>query len=406
MKRISIVLCAVLLIFQTGCINKEKQPEKKEYIYSEFVKTKEKSPIYEECLEANCTEKYKEIGQIEQNTELHLNGETEDYYKIQELDKEYLIKKDPVEAIEKLTEKDQRYKNYLVWNKNIITKQTTKFYNLKDELLYTINKSFTLPIIVDNLNERYYIEYNNQLMYVKQEDIEKVEEANNTSEQNTPGIAVLNYHFVHKDNEECNQEICTSETQMRQHLDYIKNNNYFTPKLNELELYMDNKIQLPKSVVITADDGWMAQNFIDLLDEYKLNGTYFIVTSWYDPKNFKSEYVEFHSHSHNLHNYHDCPTGQGGGIQCLPEEKIQEDLKTSSQMLNGSKYFCYPFYEYNNYSIEQLKKAGYRLAFGGEFDGGDFVARPNGKKYEIPRWVMVNYTTMQTFQAYLELKKG
>ena len=75
-------------------------------------------------------------------------------------------------------------------------------------------------------------------------------------------------------------------------------------------------------------------------------------------------------------------------------------------MLNGSKYFCYPFYEYNNYSIEQLKKAGYRLAFGGEFDGGDFVARPNGKKYEIPRWVMVNYTTMQTFQAYLELKKG
>ena len=43
------------------------------------------------------------------------------------------------------------------------------------------------------------------------------------------------------------------------HLDYIKDNHIFTPTLSEFEMYLDQKIQLPKSVVITIDDGWRSE---------------------------------------------------------------------------------------------------------------------------------------------------
>ena len=55
-----------------------------------------------------------------------------------------------------------------------------------------------------------------------------------------------------------------------------------------------------------------------------------------------------------MHKQYVCPGGQGGGIKCLPEATIQEDLKKSSEVLDGSKVFCYPFYEYNDYSRTQL----------------------------------------------------
>ena len=42
--------------------------------------------------------------------------------------------------------------------------------------------------------------------------------------------------------------------------------------MKELELYIDGKLQLPKSVVITIDDGWRSKLGIELLNEYKLNG--------------------------------------------------------------------------------------------------------------------------------------
>lgn len=404
MKKLLTILLISIVFIQTGC-EKEKPEEKvneqelAQNNYTENVKTKEKATLYKKN-----NNEYIEAGEISKNVELHLKQVEDKYYIIDNLDQEYYINYKDVEKIDSLTPIDQRYKKYIPFNQNIITKEKTSFYNANEELQYTINSSYNLPIIIND-TDRYFVEFSNQLLYVKKEDVQNVVESQNTTETNTPGIPVLNYHFVYK-TEECNQSICTSEKQFREHLEYIKNNNYFTPKMAELEAYMDGKVQLPKSVMITADDAWLAQNFIDLVDEYDLNATYFLVTSWINPDDLKSKNVEFHSHTHNMHNQGDCPTGQGGGIQCLSEERIQEDLKASSEKLHGSKVLCYPFYEYNDYSIEQLKKAGYTMAFAGEYDGGDYLARPYGKKYEIPRWVMVNYTTMKEFANYLNLGKG
>ena len=47
----------------------------------------------------------------------------------------------------------------------------------------------------------------------------------------------------------------------------------------------------------------------------------------------KTDYIELHSHTNNMHNTGVCPGGQGGGIKCLSAEEIQTDLKTSREKL-------------------------------------------------------------------------
>lgn len=372
--------------------------------YNEYVVTTKETNLYK--LENG---NYKESGALGENQELSLNDmeityETE-YFEVSTFDETYYIYYKDIKKIDKLSEQSNRYKKYIVWNTNIITKDTTNFYDEHNNLVYTFNESFELPIIIkkDNI---YGVEFNNRLLYVKKEDVEKTKKNTNTSKKNTLGVPVLNYHFVYDPAKEtCNQIICHTVNQFETHLSYIKDNNVFTLTMNELEMYIDGEIQLPKSVVITIDDGRNVNLATEILDKYKLNATAFIVTSRYDvEKHFtKSEYVELHSHSHKLHSAGTCPAGhgQGGGLTCLSDEKILEDLKTSREELNGSTAFCYPFYEFTSHSIELLKKAGFTMAFAGEYTGGYTKAVVGINKFKIPRWVIVNYTSMSDFKSYV-----
>ena len=145
-----------------------------------------------------------------------------------------------------------------------------------------------------------------------------------------------------------------------------------------------------------------------ICEEYKLNATAFIVTSRYNVEEdfIKSEYVELQSHSNDLHNAGTCPPGhgQGGGLTCKSDEEVLNDLKISIEQLKGAIAFCYPFYEYNDNSIKLLKEAGFKLAFAGEYANGKTKAEVGGDKYQIPRWVIVTYTTMDLFKDYVDGK--
>ena len=163
-------------------------------------------------------------------------------------------------------------------------------------------------------------------------------------------------------------------------------------------LYLDGKIQLPKSVVITFDDGWRMEKAPGIMAEYQLNGTGFLVTSWYDhPLTTDNKYFEYHSHSNNLHNTGVCPGGQGGGIKCLDRNVLLEDLSKSRQILNNTTQFCYPFYEYNSYSIEVLKEAGFTMAF----IGGNRKAYPGVDKFRVPRYPVYKGTSASTLASYI-----
>ena len=372
--------------------------------YNQYVVTNKEAKIYK--LENN---KYEEVGCISKDIELELLDinidENTKYFQINMEELKYYIYYEDVDVINNITAVSNRYKNYIVFNKSIITNDITNFYDEENNLVYKINNTYTLPVIIME-DGKYGVEFNNRLLYVKSEDVVEVIESNNTDLNNSSGVGVLNYHAFYDENNaeekaNCTTEICHSKEQFKTHLDYFKENNILTITTNELEMYIDGKLQLPKSVLITIDDGPKTEVAIDLLEEYKMYATIFLITSWFDVNEYtQSEYVELHSHTHDMHDGGKCPGGQGGAIKCLPEEEILADLKASRDALNGSTVFCYPFYEYNDYAINLVKEAGFTMAFIGESNFSDNLVHVGSDKFKLRRFVIVTYTTMDDLDKY------
>ena len=405
---ITIIIILSFAYVKSSNIKKENARIKKENhikeinsYYNDFVTTNKVTNLYNSDNE--------EVGTISNNVELTLLKETisenTKYFKIKTFDNDYYIKYQDVDKIDKLSETNERYKKYIVFNENIITNDKTSFYDENDKLLYTLNKSFDFPIIIKE-DDKYGIEFENRLLYIKKDNVKEIHANNNTEEKNSSGIAVLNYHafYDEKNPEEksaCTTSICHSKKQFESHLQLIKEKEMLTLKMHEVEWYIDGKIQLPKSVLITIDDGPKTQVAVDLLTEYKMYATIFLITSWFDETTYyKTDYIELHSHTHNMHEVGQCPGGQGGGIKCLSEEKIQQDLIKSREELNGSTAFCYPFYEYNNYSIKMLKKAGFTMAFAGESRDSDNLVHVGSDKFNLRRYIIVINTTINDLNSY------
>jgi hypothetical protein len=382
--------------------NKGNKPIKINYndYYSKYVTT-----IGEVKLYTKENDGYKEGGVVGSNVELTLNSDNSNdgYFNVSDFDDKYYVYYKDIKKINELSSIDNRYKEYIVFNNNVVTKDKTEFYDENGNLVYSFNEGYSLPIIIKD-TDRYGVEFNNRLLYIKSDEGEVINNTN-TDKHNASGVGVFNYHAFYDENDpsdSCPTVICHSKKQFKEQLDYLKENNILTLKMKELEMYIDGKLQLPKSVLLTIDDGGRDKIAVDMLTEYKMYATIFLITAWYDPSTYyKTDYIELHSHTNNMHNTGVCPGGQGGGIKCLSAEEIQTDLKTSREKLGGSTYIAYPFYEYNEYSIRMLKEAGFTMAFAGEWDKSDNLVHVGSDKFRLRRFVIVTYTTIKGINEYL-----
>lgn len=386
-------------------IARENELKRQETIYNQikekfntYVKTINDTIIYK--LENN---KYIEYGSISKDTELELEQKKiknyqDIYFKLANSD--YYIKYKDIEVIESMISND-KYINYIPFNLNVITKNPAHLYGDEGNV-YTINEEMSKPIIIKE-NDKYYFEFDHKLLYVKLDDVKEVIHNINTTTEEADSIAVILYHYVYNDSNksECtNTIICHSISQVRSHFDYLKENNYYTTTMKDLELWIDGKIRLPKnSVTITIDDGWFVDEMKVLLEEYKLHGTLFLITSLVPASAYTSDYLEIHSHTDKMHYVGACPGGQGSPIKCLDRQKILDDLKLSREKLNNTTYFSWPFYEYNDYSMGLLKEAGFTMAFKG---GSGAKAVRGMNKYLIPRSTIHNSTTVTQFSDYIK----
>ena len=354
--------------------------------------------IIDDKLEIAGTISKDNIIKIEQSNIDETLKEKDFFYKITSLDEEYYILYDNITSYDSDIEEEEfkyRFKNYIPFNENIVTNEKTSFYK-NGKLRYTFYKSFNLPIYVKN-NDSYSVVFNNELLEVKKEDVKNTIPNSNSNELKAKEVPVLLYHFIYDQSKEtCNEVICNSIKQVRSHLDYMKNNSYFTPTMDEFEKFIDGKINLPKkSVLITIDDGGYAHNAKALFNEYKYNATLFLVTSWFDKNFYESDYLEIHSHTHNMHRNYVCSGGnQGGAMLCSPYNELLGDLKKSRELTNNSVALAYPFYDYNNHVINVAKDAGFRMGFGGYYEGGSQRMKIGGNKFKIPRYTILNSTAL------------
>lgn len=359
--------------------------------YNEFVKTNKEAKLYKLV-----KGEYKEIGQVSNNTNLTLTkveNITIDnkYFKLANID--YYISYEDVIPSQPVEENDY-YKNYVSFDYNIVTKSPTNFY-INEQLLYSINSSFELSVIIDD-DSYYYVEFDDRLFSIKKDNVEKKVILNQNKEV-ADKIAVLNYHFFYDpDNgEKCNETICLTKDKFEEQLTYLKENNFYTLTMKDLSLWLEKKIRLPEhSVMITIDDGAMGTetHLIELLEKYDMHGTLFLVTSWWPKDKYSSLNLEIQSHGHNLH---ERSTNGLGKAMFMTKEQILVDLKESIATLNGENTaFCYPFYHSNSTIISAVKEAGFKLGF----LGGNVKITQEDNPYKLNRYIIFSYTTMNQFK--------
>ena len=357
--------------------------------YSENVITLKDSNLYKK--ENN---KYIKAGKVFKNVNLKLEKtiitSKSKYFKID--DSNYYIYYKNITKTKNNFIKDNRYNNYLYFDENLVTNKNYSLYQ-DNKKVFTFNSNDTYKILIKD-DSMYGVIYNNELYYINNNEVKDIYKNKNNIYDKALEIPVTVYHFLYLNNEECGEIICNSEKQVREEFNYLKDNNYFTINTKEMEYFINGKINLPKnSILITIDDGAQATKFLPILDEYRFNATLFLISSWYKVSDFKSDYLELASHTHNLHNPGVCSGGQGSPLKCMDKNSLIDDLKLSRITLNNTDTFCFPFYEYNDYAINIIKEVGFKTAY----IGGDIKARIGEDNYLIPRITIHNKISLNNY---------
>lgn len=366
------------------------------------------------------------IGTIYKNTRISLNDinidENLKYFSIESLNYKIDYKSvdldTSITSINKLS-KENRYKKYIPYNKNLVTKDTYSLY-YNGNKAYTFNRSDAYPIIINDYEDYYYIEFNNRLYSIHKDDIKEIVDNNNSEKKNKDYITTLCYHRIYKENDNCSDSsLCIKKDDFDTQAKYLQENNYVTLTAEEMYMYIMGNVQIEKGVLITFDDGWLLKGAIEVLEKYDLNGISFVGTlriedgSFSLEKTFNSDNIEVQSHTHNMHRNWVCPkttskigsSSQGGAILCESEEYIFNDLKKSIATIedmgkNKVTALAYPFYDFNDRAINIIKESGIKLAFTGTY-GKQGRAIVGTNPYTIPRIPIRAKTSLNTLKSYL-----
>ena len=228
-----------------------------------------------------------------------------------------------------------------------------------------------------------------------------------------PKIAILGYHAFAtteaKQNELKDDNLSMDIGYFEEQLQYLQKHHYKTLTLEEVYRYLQGNEKIPRnSVLITMDDGYMSNYELafPLLKKYQMNAVVFLigqnVEAGYEGymdletiKKAQTQYpnITFASHSYGLH--------EQGAID-RGVEYIKEDFKKMEKVLE-TKYFAYPYGNYNEEAIQVLKENDYKLAFG--FGPGKEHRKATKKEdnYKLPRLNISNDMPFWKFKLRLQL---
>lgn len=223
-------------------------------------------------------------------------------------------------------------------------------------------------------------------------------------EEPAKSIPVLMYHYVYTENdvpEKMNNNYLL-DTKLVKHCEYLRDNDYYYPSYQELAAFVEGTHTLPaKSVILTFDDGerGFLEYGIPILNEYEVPATSFVICS--DPEasakllNHASEYVQFQSHTFNMHR-DGTNIGQGGIIHVLSKDEILEDVLKSQEILGGKiNALAYPYGDNNQTAWAALDEAGVTCAFTVKNDR----VRPGDNRLALNRVRIASEYSFEGFKA-------
>lgn len=205
-------------------------------------------------------------------------------------------------------------------------------------------------------------------------------------------VAVITYHDFVEGNPENNMQINIDkfEEEMR----FLKDHNYKTLEMKDIECYLENECKLPKkSVLITIDDGWINSYklAIPILEKYNLKATIFYIGGNGENENFMSldeikdikenhKNITIASHTYGMH-YETAYLND--------YETLDKDFKKMNEILD-TRYFAYPYGLKSDTYKDVLKANNYSLAFtfGPSKEHRKLTKKDN--RFELPR---LNFST-------------
>ena len=218
--------------------------------------------------------------------------------------------------------------------------------------------------------------------------------------QTKDGLSVLGYHGVVSDQDKekyYKDDMYTlSESQFERHIQYFYENDYVVYTMQDVEEYMNGKIEVDeKSVVLTFDDGYMNFNEVvkPILVKYGYHGTCFVIGKHVEDdieKFLKEEdlkedaFVDYYSHTYDLHR----KSKKGFDrkvIQDLSFEEIDFDFKKNCV---NHTYLAFPYGRSIEGIEEVLEKNQVHLAF--SYNQFRHVTQQDDHYY-LPRYMVVDW---------------
>lgn len=228
------------------------------------------------------------------------------------------------------------------------------------------------------------------------------------TEYDAAGLPICMYHYVFDENnppEDVNSRYGNyiSMQDLEEELNWLNEEQYYYPDWQEVKDYIDGKLILPdKSIVLCFDDGAdsFLENGIPVLEKCKVPATCFMITSYRGIskiEKYKSRYVSYQSHSHNMHRGGGY-IGHGGIFTAIPQEEGMEDLEKSIEICGSSDAFAYPYGDYDERCRQMVEDAGFMCALTTQYG----KAYPGDDPLLLPRIRMVQEQSLDEFISKVE----
>ena len=224
------------------------------------------------------------------------------------------------------------------------------------------------------------------------------------------GLCILGYHGVVSDEDKealyKDDRYTLSKSQFERQMKYLYDHHYDTYSMKDVYDYYNGIIDVSKkAVVLTFDDGYKNFNEIvkPILEKYHFYGTCFVIGKHLDDDKEQflkyedivdSEYVEYYSHSYNLHRKAE------GFDRKIIEDMSNEDISLDFQRFPlDSTYFAFPYGRSIAGIEEVLLENNVKLAF--SYNQFRHMQRTDDQYY-LPRYMIIDWMFDSYFQWIVE----